>query len=133
MPWWMVEGNASFTQAVAIYSKSYSEYLKERKRNTNDLIGNSLSEFTKQWFEKYLDTTTTVEWDKPENGWRMYDVGFLVNEALASIYGPNINMQLFKDVANGKTWEQAFEANTGISWSVALPKLAAILSGVAGH
>ena len=133
MPWWMVEGNASFTQAVAIYSKSYSEYLEERKRNTNDLIGNSLSKFTKQWFEKYLDTTTTVEWDKPENGWRMYDVGFLVNEALASIYGPNINMQLFKDVANGKTWEQAFEVNTGISWSVALPKLAAILSGVVGH
>ena len=55
MPWWMVEGNASFTQAVAIYSKSYSEYLEERKRNTNDLIGNSLSKFTKQWFEKYVE------------------------------------------------------------------------------
>jgi hypothetical protein len=42
-------------------------------------------------------------------------------------------MQLFKDVANGKTWEQAFEDNIGVSWAIALPKLAGILSGMVGH
>ena len=133
LPWWMVEGNATFTQAVATYSKSYSEYLEERKRSTNDLTGNSVIKFTKQWFENYLDTATTLEWDKPENSWRMYDVGFLVNEALVALKGPSINMQLIKDVANGKSWEEAFEANIGISWSIALPKLAAILSGMKGY
>ena len=131
MPHWMVEGNSAFTQAAATYSKSYSEYLEERKRNTNNLIGNKI--FTQQWLQNYIDTTTTSEWVKPENSDRMYDVGFLVNEVLASIYGPNINMQLFNDVANGKTWEQAFETNIGVSWSSALPKLGSILSGMVGH
>jgi hypothetical protein len=133
MPWWMVEGNATFTQAAATFSASYTDYLKERSRIINELQVNSNSKFTQQWFQEYLDTSTTIEWNKPENSWRMYDVGFLVNEALASIYGPNINMQLFKDVANGKTWEQAFEANIGVSWSNALPKLTSILSGIVGH
>ena len=125
MPWWMVEGNAAFTQAVVTYSKSYSDYLEERKRNTNNLIGNKV--FTQEWLQNYIDTTSTAEWNKPENSDRMYDVGFLVNESLASIYGPKVNMKLFKDVAGGMTWGQAFEANVGILWSDALPKLALIL------
>ncbi len=130
LPWWMVEGNAEFTQAVAIYSTSYSAYLVERKSDTSDVLTNSNKTFSQAWLQTYLDTSTTAEWAKTENSWRMYDVGYLVNEALASIKGLSINMQLFKDVANGKTWDQAFEANFGISWSAALPKLAAILYGM---
>ena len=112
---------------------SYTDYLKERSRIINELEVNSNSKFTQQWFQEYLDTSTTAEWDKPENSWRMYDIGFLLNEALVAIKGPLINMQLFKDVANGKTWEQAFETNIGVSWSSALPKLGSILSGMVGH
>ena len=133
MPWWMVEGNAEFTQAVTTYATSYGEYLLERKSDTGDLLSNSNKTFSQTWFQNYLDTSTTSQWSKPENGWRMYDVGYMVNEVLASLKGPSINMQLFKDVANGKTWEQAFEANLGISWSSALPKLAAILDGMIQH
>jgi len=133
LPWWMVEGNAEFTQAAATYSTSYTNYLKERKVDTNELLANSAKTFTREWFQNYLDTSKTSEWNKPENNWRMYDVGYLVNEALASLKGPDINMQLFKDVANGKTWEQAFEANLGIAWSDALPKLAAILYAMVGR
>jgi hypothetical protein len=133
LPWWMVEGNAEFTQAASIYSTSYSKYLIERRSDTSELVANSAKTFTQDWFQNYLDTSKTSEWNKPENNWRMYDVGYLVNEALASLKGPAINMQLFRDVANGKTWEQAFEADLGIPWSDALPKLAAILYGMVGR
>ena len=133
MPWWMVEGNAEFTQAVSTFATSYDNYLMERQTDVGDLLANANKTFTQAWFQNYLDTSRTSEWSKPENSWRMYDVGFMVNEILASLKGPAINMQLFKDIANGKTWEQAFEANLGISWSQALPKISTILAGMAGH
>jgi hypothetical protein len=133
MPWWMVEGNAEFSQAAAMYSTSYSKYLEERRMDTGDLFSDKGKTFTQEWFQNYLDTSKFTEWNKPENNWRMYDVGYLVNEVLASLMGPSITMQLFKDVADGKSWDQVFEANLGISWSEALPKLAAILNGMISH
>jgi len=128
MPAWMVEGNAHFTSVMALHSNSYAEYSSSRKNYTYELLANQAKTFTKSWLQNYLDTTNQQEWYKPENRTRMYDVGYLVNEVLCSLKGPSVNMQLFKDVANGKTWEQAFEADLGISWSEALPKLATILS-----
>jgi hypothetical protein len=133
MPWWMVEGNATFSEQVTGYYLNFDQYLTARNFGDNFVISNVNKQFTQAWFENYLDTSKTTEWNKSENSDRMYDIGQMVNEIFASIKGPSVNMQLFKDVANGKTWEQAFEANLGIPWSEGLPKIATILAEMVGH
>lgn len=129
MPWWMVEGGAEFAQAAAIFPASYDSYLFERDADTNEFISNRAGLFTLDWIKSYLDISTTNIWNDPKNDWRMYDVGFLVHEALVAIKGPDISMKLNKDVANGMSWPQAFEANIGISWIEGLPKLATAIKG----
>jgi hypothetical protein len=127
LPYWAVEGGAEFAQAAATYPNSFKSYLNERGNDTGDFLNNSEGKFTQDWIASYLDVSNTAIWNAPGNNWRMYDVGFLVNEALVAIKGPSISMQINKDVADGATWSQAFEKNFGVPWSEALPKLAAVL------
>jgi hypothetical protein len=133
MPWWMVEGNATYSSYVGAYINDFQSYVDDRKSSLSEVLSNLNHQFSVNWFQNYLDTSSTIEWNKPENQDRMYDIGQMVNEIFASIKGPAVNMQLFKDVANGKTWDQAFEINFGISWQEALPKIAVILDGMVSH
>ena len=127
LPYWAVEGGAEFVQAAAIYSNSFANYKSERGNVTGDFLNNSEGKFTADWIKSYLDVSSTAIWNAPDNNWRMYDVGFILNEALVAIKGPEISMQINKDVADGATWPQAFEKNFGVPWSDALPKLALAL------
>jgi hypothetical protein len=127
LPYWTVEGGAEFAQAAAIFPTSFDRYLIERKNDTDEFLSNRDGKFTLDWIKSYLDVTNFSMWNDSTNNWRMYDVGFLVNEALVAIKGPDISMQLNKDVANGMNWSQAFEKNMGVSWADALPKLAAAI------
>jgi hypothetical protein len=124
LPYWAVEGGAEFAQAAAMFPHSYADYLVERAWDTDEFVSNREGKFTLDWIKSYLDTSTYTVWNDPANNWRMYDVGFLINEALVAIKGPDVSMQINKDVANGMNWSQAFEKNMDISWADALPKLA---------
>ena len=124
LPWWTVEGGAEFAQAAAIYPSSYELYLGERRADTSEFLSNSQGKFTYEWILNYLSPPSYSVWSDSANNWRMYDVGFIANEAFVAIKGPDISMQLNKDVANGMSWAQAFEKNFGLSWADALPKLA---------
>jgi hypothetical protein len=124
MPWWMVEGGASFAQTISVFFTSYDLYVTERDKGISEFADNRDNVFTLSWITNYLDISSTSKWSDPKNSSRMYDVGYLVNEALVAIKGPDISMKLNKDVANGMSWPQAFEANMGVSWTEALPKLA---------
>lgn len=123
LPHWTVEGGAEFAQAAAIFSNSFDEYLQERTNDTAELLNNYEGKFTVEWLKSYIAATNNDIWNDPKNSWRMYDVGFLVNEAFVAIKGPDISMKLNKDVANGASWEEAFQSNFGISWTDAVPKI----------
>lgn len=123
MPWWMVEGGAEFSQAVSTFPNSYKEYLEERVRDTNQILANRSNKFTTSWIAKFLEPSARSMWADPEWDGRIYDLGYLANEAFVALKGPGISMQLFRDVALGSTWQEAFAKNFGQTWDEALPSL----------
>ena len=59
---------------------------------------------------------------------RIYDVGYMAVEALASIKGIHSTMDLVVGMAQGLTFEDSFRKIYGISWSEAAPILAKVVS-----
>ena len=121
MPWWLVEGGAEFSQAAALYSDSFANYSSERKNDVGGLFTDAT--ITTSWLETFLKPGSTGDWAKYDN-WRIYDVGFLASEVLAALQGPQSIMQLYREVALGKSYEAAFLGIYGISWNDAVPILA---------
>jgi hypothetical protein len=114
VPWWLVEGSATFVQAAAVYPDLFADYSLEIKRLSGDLRGVNRSIHTKEWFEKFLQPASTSEWGKSDYQWKIYSVGALVEEIFVALKGPEINMKVLRDVATGSTWPEAFEKNFGL-------------------
>jgi hypothetical protein len=51
----------------------------------------------------------------------VYDVGCAITEILTALKGPAATMQLIDRVAEGDTYDQAFEKTYGIKWVDAVP------------
>lgn len=127
LPYWSVEGGAEFAQAASNFIDSFDAYKNERANDTNEVLHNADGTFTQSWLENYLAPGAIAMWNSSGNNWRMYDVGFLVDEILTALKGPDVVMQINRDVATGSTWQQAFESNMGVSWSEAAPKIASAI------
>jgi hypothetical protein len=123
IPRWLTEGGAEFAQAASIYWGSYASYVAERKRDTGELSG---SVFTSSWLETFINPPSGLQWQSwnSYDGWRIYDVGFMVTEILTALNGPDSVMQILKKVASGKSYQDSFKEIYGISWSEAVPILA---------
>jgi hypothetical protein len=123
MPWWMVEGGAEFSQAASTFPNSYKEYLEERTRDTNQIIANREDKFTTSWISKFLEPSARNLWMEHGDDGRIYDLGYLANEAFVALKGPGVSMQLFREIALGTSWHDAFAKIFGQSWDEALPVL----------
>jgi hypothetical protein len=128
LPRWLLEGGAEFSQAAAVYYASYDAYLAERQRDTSELSHNAM--YNEAWFNAYLGPSTSPTWAPWETypQWRTYDVGFLVSEIFSAIKGPDVIMQMYKDVAGGKNFETVFAETFGMSWADAVPILSRALA-----
>ena len=128
LPRWLLEGGAEFSQAASVYYSSYDSYLAERQRDTGELVHNAT--YNEAWFSAYLGPSTSPSWAPWETypQWRTYDVGFLVSEILAAIKGPDVIMQMYKDVAGGKSFETVFAETFGMTWADAVPILSKALA-----
>jgi hypothetical protein len=127
LPWWNVEGGASFIEAAAMNFESFERYRTWMQRSYRDFKGNDRETFTKEWFEKFLQPSSTSLWGQQPYQWKIYSGGALVEEVFVAIKGPDISMKLMSDVATGLTWPEAFEKNFGMSWPAALPILSETL------
>ena len=128
LPWWLVEGGATYAEAAAMNADSFESYKVWMAKSYNDFFWQPQSEFTKEWFQNFLQPAATSEWGKPEYQWKIYSVGAIVDEIFFALRGPDISMKLMRDVATGKTWPEAFEKNFGTSWNEALPVLSEALT-----
>lgn len=128
VPRWQAEGEAMFAQAASIYHSDFAKYTIERQRIIGGLVGNP--EITQSWLIDFISPASGLinwqVWDKYD-GWRVYDVGMLVTEVLASLKGPEAPMSLSLEVGNGLSYEKAFEKIFGISWKTAVPMIAKII------
>ena len=78
---------------------------------------------TQAWLEEFINPVGWTDWrvwDKYA-GWRVYDVGCAVIEILTALKGPAATMELIDRVAEGDTYDQAFEKTYGIKWVDAVP------------
>ena len=128
VPRWQAEGEAMFAQAASIYHSDFAKYTIERQRIIGGLVGNP--EITQSWLIDFISPATGLinwqVWDKYDS-WRVYDVGMLVTEVLASLKGPEAPMSLSLEVGNGLSYEKGFEKIFGISWQSAVPTIAKII------
>lgn len=123
MPWWMVEGSSEYAKNIIINNNSFEGYKFARFDILNSVRGLSLEKRTQGWISQYISAYANPEWSKQENEGAMYGIGFLVNEAIGSIYGPKASLNLFSSVANGLSFEQAFNKEFGQSFATAQPML----------
>jgi hypothetical protein len=127
---WFREGGANFSSAVASYSSDYQKYLKFRYSTTMDQY-KSPNDFNAEWMTKFLnpnmETGPNQDIDAYWNSYPRfypYSVGYLTVEVLACLKGPEGLMKVYQDLGNGKTFEQAFESEYGMSWRDAVPYIA---------
>lgn len=124
-PAWLVEGGATFIEASALNGSDFTNYLVDKRRLTQNIIGNIA--VNQKWLENYLsksDTSDRSFWTSKNDFQFTYSVGYLVTEILVSIADTNSYMNLFVDAGKGLLFSKAFEKNFGISWKNAYPLIA---------
>ena len=121
VPRWYTEGGANFAQAASIFYESHSAYLIERNERTQDLAKGTW--MTQEWLEEFINPPGWKDWSVWDkySGWRVYDVGSAVTEILTALKGPAATMDLINLIAQGNSYEQAFEKTYGIKWVEAVP------------
>jgi len=130
LPRWLAEGMATYAQAAVLGVTSYDAYSAERRKETNGF------KYGAAWLEAFLAPTGTdwSHWNSygGNDSWRIYDAGFLVTEVLVALKGPGTAMQLYRDVAAGQTFSDAFAALYGISWADAHKTIARAIATQVG-
>jgi hypothetical protein len=126
LPRWLLEGMATYSQAAVLGATSYDAYAAERRKETNGF------KYGSAWLETFLAPTGTdwSHWNSygGNDSWRVYDAGFLATEVLVALKGPGTAMQLYRDVAAGQTFNDAFAALYGISWAEAYKVIARVIA-----
>jgi len=133
-PRWLVEGGAEFIQVASVYHESFAKYSSNRSAVTSGLF--LTKTFNKTWLNDFLNPPSLgidwENWNKYE-GWRVYDVGFLVSEILVSIGGPNAIMEIFKLMGDGLTFQESFAKVFGISWDAGIETITKVLAKEIGN
>lgn len=134
LPRWLLEGNAEWSATVARFNSSYEDYLTFR---TMDITGQYSHPYgySSQWLTTYLNPNPLSVsgqdnwsyWNSYPQ-WDLYAIGYLANEALVDVKGPDSILNLYKDVGSGQTFQQAFQQEFGMAWSDACPILAKAIS-----
>ncbi|MEY3636672.1 MAG: hypothetical protein RL147_1101 [Actinomycetota bacterium] len=132
VPWWFAEGGAEFSQIPAIHSSSFTSYTKDRRIWAKNIIENKNGKYTEAWIANFLKPPNTSIWSDPETQWNLYDIGMLTSELFTAIKGPAINIQIFKDISAGMTYEKSFEKHFGIKWTAAVPLIAKSIAKLTG-
>ncbi len=133
VPWWFAEGGAEFSQLASIYSSSFTKYSEDRKFIAKELLENRDKKYTEKWIANFIKPPNNSIWSDSDTQWHLYDLGMLVSEIFTAIKGPSINIQIFKDIASGQTYEESFEKQFGLTWEQAVPLLAKSISKLTGN
>jgi len=140
LPQWLGVSGENFVNIIATEANSYSNYRNDVGRdlwnqaqdissNMNGIASAYGTNFNITWINKFLDISNA------DTKWRSnylmnqvgYKLGTRISEMLVALKGPTIFTQLDNLMAQGKSYDQAFQSIFGTSWESAQPTIAKIL------
>jgi hypothetical protein len=116
---WIIEGAAELSQNLVMSYKSYEEYMKWRKLDSQDFYGKN-TKITTTFMTTYLSTTSAEECRNNNEPCYKYNLGSRIMEIFVALKGPGVMLDLFREYAV-QGFEPAFQSIFGISWGEASP------------
>jgi hypothetical protein len=128
LPCWFSEGQPQ-APGYALGFTNLLDYKKARESSITQPAG-ALGDYSPDSILKFysLAGISGAGLCSPSIRQRIYDLGYMTVEALASIKGIESTMQVVVGVSQGLTFNQSFEKVYGISWNDAAPILAKVIS-----
>jgi hypothetical protein len=136
-PYWMYNADEYLTYAIAAFggtATSFGNNIKSQASAALDMVKNNDGGIAKTfgktfnlaWINNFLDIKNMT------SNWRQQDlmgnIGFSfgprVMEILVAIKGPSVMFDLTRFMSQGKTFDQAFAQEFGVSWTSAEPAIA---------
>jgi hypothetical protein len=128
LPCWFSEGQPQ-VPGQALGFTNLLDYKKSRESSITQPAG-ALGDYSPDSILKFysLAGVSGAGLCSPSIRQRIYDLGYMTVEALASVKGIESTMQVVVGVSQGLTFNQSFEKVYGISWNEAAPILAKVIS-----
>jgi hypothetical protein len=128
LPCWFSEGQPQMPGATLGF-QTLIDYKNQRISWFNQPAG-AVGDYTPESILKFYTLTGPSKAGQcsPTVRSRVYDIGYMTVEALASIKGIGSTMDVVVGVAGGLTFEDSFKKVYGISWAEAAPILAKVVS-----
>jgi hypothetical protein len=116
---WVMEGSAELAQNLVISYKSYDEYMKWRKLDSQDFYGKN-TKITTSFMTSYLDINYKEECRNSNEPCYKYNLGSRIMEILVALKGPGVMLDLFRESAL-QGFEPGFKSIFGVTWAEAAP------------
>jgi len=116
---WIMEGSAELAQNLVMSYKSYDEYIKWRKLDSQDFYGKN-TKITTSFMTTYLGVNYTEDCRNSNEPCYKYNLGSRIMEMLVALKGPGVMLDLFRECAL-QGFEPGFQSIFGVTWAEALP------------
>lgn len=123
VPWWLVEGGADFGGIASTHPDSFPRYSDARLRNVNNVPRRDAA-----WYENFINPASNQEWIPLGPTGEIYTVGFVITEMFTALKGPGAQMEIVRQIAQGKSMDEAFENVFGTPWKTAIPIIARVIA-----
>ena len=116
---WIVEGSAELAQNLVMSHKSYEEYMKWRKLDSQYVYGKN-TKITTSFMTTYLDVNYIEDCKNSNGPCYKYGLGSRIMEIFVALKGPGVMLDLFRENAV-QGFEPAFQSIFGLTWAEASP------------
>jgi len=116
---WILEGSAELAQNLVMSYKSYDEYMKWRKLDSQEFYGKN-TKITTAFMTTYLAATGAEECRNNNEPCYKYNLGSRIMEIFVALKGPGVMLDLFREYAL-QGFEPAFQSIFGVTWAEASP------------
>lgn len=123
VPWWLVEGGADFGGIASTHYTSFSAYSQARLRDVNAVPRRDAT-----WYENFVNPASNQEWIPLGPTGEIYNVGFVITEIFTALKGPGAQMEIVRQIAQGKSMDEAFENVFSTPWKSAVPIIARVIA-----
>jgi hypothetical protein len=123
IPWWLVEGGADFGGIVSTHYGTFSAYSEIRLRDVR-----AVPKRDAEWFANFINPVSNQEWIPLGSTGEIYNVGFMITEIFTALKGPDAQMEIIRQIAQGKSMDEAFESVFSTPWKEAVPIIARVIA-----